>query len=189
MQFVAFFRNVNLGQGLAPTRPQLEAAFAAAGSAGAASFQTAGTVVFAAAGEPAAETILAGARERLLEWRGLREPAYLAPLGHLAELVAADPFTGCDLSDVLDTSATLMPRDALAGLTLPLASPGGDVVVVRLTAYLALTLRRRTGAHPGSPTPFFEKLLGIRATTRGWNTIQRLVRKYAASERTNGPQE
>ena len=180
MKYVAFFRNVNLGQGRSPTRPQLEAAFATAGAGDARSFQTAGTVVFSAADEPVAEAVVARARETLFELRGLREPAYVAPLVHLVELVAADPFAGRDLSDVLETFATLMPRDALAQLTLPLASAHGDLEVVRLTPYLALSLQRRTGAMASSPTRFFEKLLGVPATTRSLGTIQRLVNKHGA---------
>jgi uncharacterized protein (DUF1697 family) len=189
MKFVAFFRNVNLGQGINPTRPQLATAFVAAGAPDAASFQTAGTVVFAAEDETAAEAIVAQARETLFELRGLREPAYLAPLDHLIQLVAQDLFAGRDLADVLDISATLAPRDALATLRLPLASPRGDVEVIHLTPYLALTLRRQVGSTAGSPTPFFEKLLGVPATTRGWSTIVRLVKKHAAPGRNDALQE
>lgn len=178
MKFVAFFRNVNLGQGISPTRPQLEAAFASAGASGARSFQTAGTVVFSAAGMPTAEKVVAGARETLLEERGLREPAYIAPLDHLAELVVADPFAGYDLAGAFDASATLLPRDPLSRLSLPLASPRGELEVIRLTPYLALSVGAQVNPSRENPTSFFERLLGVPATTRGWGTIVRLVKKH-----------
>ncbi len=180
MRFVAFFRNVNLGQGHSPTRGQLEAAFAAAAAHEARSFQTAGTVVFSAEHEPAAAAVIERARGVLLAQCGLPEPAYFAPLDHLADLVAADPFAVCDLSNVLDSNATFMSRPALAHLSLPLRSPRGDVEVLRLTPYLALSVRRQIDGHVLSPTAFFEKLLGAPATTRSWGTILRLVSKHSA---------
>jgi hypothetical protein len=189
MRFVAFFRNVNLGQGINPTRPQLEAAFAEAGAPNASSFQTAGTVVFSAADEPAAEAAVAGARERLLALRGLREPAYVAPLAHLVELIRSNPFAGYDLAVAFDAGVTLMPRDALARLSLPLASPRGGFEVVCLTPYLAPTVGPRTSVARENPTPFFEKLRGVPATTRGWGTIVRLVKKHSPTEATDALQK
>ena len=38
---------------------------------------------------------------------------------------------------------------------------------------------RVVGRSPGSPNAFLEKLLGLPATTRVWNTVVRLVDKHA----------
>jgi uncharacterized protein (DUF1697 family) len=189
MKYVAFFRNVNLGQGINPTRPQLEAAFASAGASEVRSFQTAGTVVFSAAGEPEAELMVARARETLLELRGLREPAYVAPLDHLIGLVAQEPFVSYDLTGEFDASATVLPRHALARLSLPLVSPRGGFEVIRLTPYLALTVGPRESVSRENPTPFFEKLLNVPATTRSWGTILRLVTKYTLKGEQDALQE
>ena len=177
MKRVAFFRNVNLGQGRSPTKPQLEAAFLAAGAALPQSFQTNGTVVFVADDARAAEAIVGRACALLREMTGLSEPAYVVDLPHLAALVENDPFAGIDREGVFDFSATFLPSAALAKLRAPLASPRGDLEIVRVTEYVALSVSRRVGVSIGNATLFLEKMLGVPATTRGWGTITRLVRK------------
>jgi uncharacterized protein (DUF1697 family) len=179
MRFVAFYRNVNLGQRLSPTRPQLEAAFAEAGAEDAVSFQTNGTVVFSASDERSAQAITDEASAALGLVCGLREPGYAVPLAHLAELVAAEPFRGHAGPDVHEHAATFGPADAFEALSLPLASPRGDVEVIRVTAWVTLSVCRKIMSAPGGATPFLEKTLGVPVTTRSWTTVARLVRKFA----------
>ena len=180
MRYVAFFRNVNLGQGKSPARAELEAAFSESGGGSSQSFQTNGTVVFSAGRDDAAVAIANRAALVLNALTGLSEPAFVAPLGHLAELVAADPFAGLLSPNAFDPSATFMSPDSIARLSAPLASPRGDIEVIRVTPYVALTVRRQVGAGAGAgnATPFLEKLLSAQVTTRGWGTIVRLVKKH-----------
>jgi uncharacterized protein (DUF1697 family) len=178
LRFVAFYRNVNLGQPRSPTRPQLEAALAEAGAEGAASFQTNGTIVFAAADEAVALAVVSAANAALSRVCGLREPAYIAPLDHLAGLVAETPFAGIDGPDIYEHAATFGPPGAFAALRLPLATPRGDVELLRVTPYIALSICRKVIAAPGAATPFLERTLGVPVTTRSWTTITRLVRKH-----------
>lgn len=182
MRFVAFYRNVNLGQRLSPTRPQLEAAFAQAGGAEAVSFRTNGTVLFSAPDEAPSEgraqEIVDRASAALAPVCGLREPGFAVPLAHLVELVLAEPFRGRDGADVHEHAATFGPPGAFAALNLPLATARGDVELIRVTPYVALSVCRKVMASPGAATPFLERVLGAPVTTRSWTTITRLVRKY-----------
>jgi hypothetical protein len=72
-----------------------------------------------------------------------------------------------------------MSDDSLARLSALLISPRGDVELIRVTPFVVLSVSRKVGAGLGNPTPFLEKLLGAPATTRGWGTIERLVRRHA----------
>ena len=63
MKFVAFLRNVNLGQLNSPTRDQLEAAFREAGAPWAASFMSNGTLVFSASDSFHAQAVTQSACE------------------------------------------------------------------------------------------------------------------------------
>jgi hypothetical protein len=58
-------------------------------------------------------------------------------------------------------------------------SARGDVELVDARADAVLSLVHVVGRSPGSPNAFLEKLLGLPATTRAWNTIVRLVDKHA----------
>lgn len=178
MRFVTFYRNMNLGQPRSPTRPQLETALAEAGAEAPQSFQTNGTVVFGATSLAAARAIVEAASASLARVCGLREPAFTIALEPLVALFHEAPFAGVETQALREFNATFMPDEALVRLTAPLTSPRGDVEVLRVTPFVALSASRRVGAGTGSPTPFLEKLLGAPATTRGWGTIERLVRRH-----------
>ena len=178
MKFVTFYRNVNLGQPRSPTRAQLEGALAEAGAEVPKSFQTNGTVVFAAESLPAAREMVERAARALAGVCGLREPGFTIPFEPLAVLVAEEPFAGPGAAGLREFHASFMADEQLARLSAPLVSPRGDVELIRVTPFVALSVSRRVGAGVGYPTPFLEKLLGAPATTRGWGTIERLVRKH-----------
>ena len=178
MRFVTFYRNVNLGQPRSPTRSQLEGALAEAGAVSPQSFQTNGTVVFAAESLPTAREIVARASLKLADVCGLKEPAFTIELEPLVALVAEGPFERVSTESGQAFNATFMADDQLARLSAPLLSPRGDVELIRVTPFVALSVSRRVGAGIGYPTPFLEKLLGAPATTRGWGTIERLVARH-----------
>jgi uncharacterized protein (DUF1697 family) len=63
--------------------------------------------------------------------------------------------------------------------TTPMASKRDDVEAIRFTVSEALSVSRKIGESPGSPNAFIEKHFALPATTRNWNTVVRLVQKYA----------
>jgi uncharacterized protein (DUF1697 family) len=179
MKYAAFFRNLNLGRPNCPSRAQFEKAFVAAGAESAASFLTNGTLVFAARNKTQARKVLALASEALHAECGLKEPAYFRDLGHLAELVALDPFAAVERSSVYEVCVSFLDPKRITLPALPLVSRRGDVEVLRFTKGEALSVCRKIGNTPGSPNAFLEKLLGAPATTRAWNTVVRLVERHS----------
>ena len=180
MKVVAFYRNVNLGQRGSPTRAELEGALAEAGASHPQSFQTNGTAVFEAGSLREARAIEARAGAIMRAACGLKEPAFTIEFEPLARLVAEAPFAGA--GEATELAATFMADESLARLSAPFASPQGDVAVIRVTPFVALSVCRRQGTGPGYPTPFFEKLLGAPVTTRGWGTIERLAARHSAGK-------
>jgi uncharacterized protein (DUF1697 family) len=178
MKWVAFFRNVNLGQGKSPSRVQFEEAFSRAGAGFARSFQTNGTLIFSV-GELSADLILEQACQTLEAISGLQEPAFISRLKHLADLVAGNPFAGFDPPDDYRYSATFMLPASLARLAAPLWSPRKDLEVVRVTGEVVLSVSHLVNERFGDPTSFLEKYLQAKVTTRAWSTISRLVKKFA----------
>jgi uncharacterized protein (DUF1697 family) len=176
--YATFYRNVNLGQPRSPTRSQLEDSLAAAGAGAPQSFQTNGTVVFAAESLTVAREVVERAGRIMAGTCGLKEPAFTIELEPLVAMAEEKPFAGREDENPHEFSATFMSDESLARLQAPLISPRGDVEVIRVTPFVVLSMGRRVGAGLGNPTPFLEKLLGAPATTRGWGTIERLARKY-----------
>lgn len=126
-----------------------------------------------------ARKVLALARQALQVECGLKEPAYIRDLGYLAELVALDPFASVERSSVYERCVSFLHSESITLPALPLASKRRDVEVLRFTRSEALSVSRKVGNTAGSPNAFLEKLLGSPATTRNWNTVVRLVEKYA----------
>jgi len=178
VKYVAFFRNVNLGHPKSPTKSQLEAAFTNAGAEFARSFQTNGTLVFSADNEQTALKVIARACRTLESACGLDEPAFICSLAHLAKLVAADPFAGVNMEDVYQCCASFLPPNAIGKVKATLQSERGDVEIIRVTSKTVLSIARKVGSSPGSPTAFLEKTLSVPVTTRNWNTILRLIEKH-----------
>lgn len=178
MQFVAFLRNVNLGQPKSPTRAQLESAFERAGAAAATSFMSNGTLVFTAAGRRLAESTARRAAALLRADCGLTEPVFVRSLRHLTELVAEDPFADADYAPAAERAFSVFDPAGAPRLSAPLESARRDCLVFRLDAGEAFSLMRTIAGQTGYPTPVLEKALGRPVTTRGWTTILRLVRKH-----------
>src|SRR5215210_8686594 len=93
MRFVAFLRNVNLGQSKSPTRAQLENAFLQAGASTATSFINNGTLSYSVSRGRLAQTTANRAHNVLQQACGLKEPIFVCSFQHLVELVAENPFS------------------------------------------------------------------------------------------------
>ena len=181
MQYAAFFRNLNLGRTNCPTKAQFETAFVGAGATSASSFLTNGTMVFSVGPTGRPRQLLADACTLLRERCGLREPAFIRPLGDLAEWVAMRPFASVDPASVYACCISFLhPECDVLAEPLPPANTRGDVRVVHCTATEVFSISLKPGRSPGSPNAFIEKQLGRPATTRNWNTVLRLVQRHAA---------
>lgn len=164
---VAFFRNLNLGQrrSKSPTRPELLDAFQRAGSPGAVNFQVNGTIVFETEGDAQA---VADEAVRLL-----------TPVCGYADLAIARPvpfILGLELEDLAGHDPRLAEVSFFHGPDpfpepLPWVSPGAGVTVVRADAGHALSLDQD---ETKGATWTLERLLGMRVTSRGVPTMQRL---------------
>jgi uncharacterized protein (DUF1697 family) len=178
MKFVAFHRNVNLGQPKSPTRSQLEAAFLQAGASEAASFMSNGTLVFSVARSRVAPRTAQQAREILSRVCGLTQPVFVQSFPYLAQLVAEYPFVKFTDPDIVERCISFFEPKATAQLEPPLESERKDCLVFRATAGLALSIVREVNGKIGYPTPVLERELNLPVTTRGWTTIVRLVERY-----------
>jgi uncharacterized protein (DUF1697 family) len=181
VKFAIFLRNVNLGRPGAPTRAQLEQAFADAGGIEPQSFQVNGTLVFSARSMAGAERVLRKALKLLQAECGLAEPGCVRSVEELAPFVESRAFKRYDPDEVYELCLSFAcdRSTPLAG-ELPLDNPTGDVRVLSLADGNALTVSWKLGASPGSPNHFLERATGAAWTTRAIGTIRRLVAKHGA---------
>ena len=177
MKFVAFFRNVNLGQHNSPTRGQLESAFLQAGASEAASVLSNGTLVFSVSDSLIARSTADRACETLRQICGLNQPAFVRSLSHLATLAAEEPFAGFGDLAVYERCISVFDTQAMPQIGLPLESQRKDCIVFRIDDGEALSVTREINGKAGYPTPVLEGALRVPVTTRSWTTLLRVLDK------------
>jgi uncharacterized protein (DUF1697 family) len=180
VKFAAFLRNVNLGRPGAPTKAQLEQAFADAGGVDAQNFQVNGTAVFGARSQGGAERVLRKALKLLATECGLAEPGCVRSLEELAPLAESRVFKPYDAEEVYEFGLSFAcEREVAAPGRLPLDNPKGDVRLLALEDGNALSVCWKRGASPGNPNLFLERTTGVPWTSRSIGTIRRLLAKHA----------
>jgi len=175
MLSVAFFRNMNLGQSRShsPTRPVLEGAFSTAGAERVRSFQTNGTVLFDPLDQAPAD-VLQRVRTILAHAVGYTDIAPSQPLAAVVALVVA---TRAAIEIDLAICTTFFDPGTPAAWAVPgaILDEVGTVVVVAGPGWVVTRV-----APGGDPTTAVQRHLGQRATTRGYRTVERLLRAAGA---------
>jgi uncharacterized protein (DUF1697 family) len=95
----------------------------------------------------------------------------------LEQLAATDPFPTTGLPPDLRRFVSVLAKKPRQLPPLPFGYPAGkdwQVRIVGVSGKLAWALWRRLGRSPVDPNGVIEKYLGVRATTRNWNTVVRL---------------
>lgn len=163
---VAFFRNLNLGQGWSPpTGAALEEPFLAVGATWVRSFQSNGTVAFDPGGRRATDVAVAVGR-RLAEATGYVDLCVVQPASELALLVSELATTAAPHDMV--TFFTGDERAALDGVDVLGRGPGWVVTTFDQT--------------PRNPSRDVLAAIGSRATARTFGTVTRLGRTLGLGE-------
>lgn len=178
MRFVAFIRNVNLGQPKSPTRGQLEDAFLQAGASTAVSFLSNGTLIFSISDDHVPQRIANRACKSLQHVCGMNQPVFVCSLQHLKDLVAEDPFSHINHSDISGRAISFFDPTIETRPAAPIESKRKDCFIFRIGAGEALSVIREVNGKTGYPTPVLENILNSPVTTRNWTTILRLINKH-----------
>ena len=167
---VAFFRNLNLGQGWAPTRVQLEAAFAAVGATGIDSVQVNGTVVF----DHRAPVRAAGeVRELLRTLTGYADVVVVRRAGWLLDLVQRADLLG--LPEGLPVEVALFDARPPFPLDLPWTTPDGRLRVLLGDHRHAVTSFHDDSGRGSNATVVLQDVTGVKVTSRSLGTVRRVA--------------
>jgi hypothetical protein len=82
--------------------------------------------------------------------------------------------------------ATFLSTQAKTVPMLPLSSRRGDICVFEIRKDVVLSHRFKVNGNAGDANALAERLFGIPSTSRSWNTVQGLVRKFSVSPTTKG---
>jgi uncharacterized protein (DUF1697 family) len=97
--------------------------------------------------------------------------------GELEQLAASNPFPARVLPPDVRRFVSVLAKRPPKQPSLPLSYPAGEdwqVRILGVSGRLAWALWRRVGRSFVDPNSVIERHLGVRATTRNWNTVVRL---------------
>jgi uncharacterized protein (DUF1697 family) len=125
----------------------------------------------------------AAIRREILAALSFEPEVFVRPAGEILALVRSEPFARVRFSKDLRGWVAVLGRPSKARPTLPLATPAGKDWSVRFDrvegAYALGLWRRRPGGFV-SPNKVVEISLGVPATMRYWETIERVARLIEA---------
>jgi uncharacterized protein (DUF1697 family) len=134
-----------------------------------------GNVTFAASPDRL-DAIAAQLEEKIASVIGRREEVFIRSLDALATAVASEPFAHVMADDVYERCVTFFRTEVTPALAIPTQTERGDAVLFDTGPGQVFSITRLVGGRPGQPGRVIEAALGVRATTRNWNTIERIVR-------------
>jgi uncharacterized protein (DUF1697 family) len=176
-RYVAFIRNVMIGRaGL--HRDVLLRIFAGAGAMDPRSHLATGNVSFE--WDSGDVTALIEATQVGIERTiGRFEPVFVRSVAVLRSSVASQPFRITPISDVGHRCVTF--TESSARTDLPIVSPREDAYIFDANETDWFSVTRLVEGRGGNVNRMIEKALSCAATTRNWNTIERIVKLHEPS--------
>jgi len=174
MQWVVFLRAVNVG-GTNRCQPALIAKELA--KFGVVNIGAVGTFVVR---EDVSESVLCAAIARKLPFKC---EIMICPARDIIKLAATDPFARQPSGPEITRFVSVLAKGFRALPPLPLSLPSGDdwlLKIIAIQGRFVLGLYRRQ-MKAISYLGKIEKLLGVPATTRNWNTIKKVVKILEAN--------
>src|SRR5437867_2048501 len=174
--YVAFLRAINVAGQKLIKMPELTRILSSAGFRNVRTYIQSGNVIFDSAS--ANSTALTRKLERTLkEAFGYQVTVVLKTLAELKHLVMRDSFkqAGTDSGAIL--FVVLLADDPKNRPKLPLILDKENLEVIEVKDRTALVVaRRKKNGRFGFPNAIVEKALGVSATTRNWNTVNKVVK-------------
>jgi len=177
MKYLAFLRAINVGGKNKITKDEQIALFEDVGGNNVDAYLNTGNIVFST--EEPIDEINTAVEEQLSRKFGTDMPVMIFLFDIIENLVANPPFEGEEPADGYRWYATLL-RDTTRTMEIPsvYSISTGDYQFIHQQDGVVFTVlkRKKAGA---SPNAYLERTLETFCTTRNWNTMQRIVERWA----------
>jgi uncharacterized protein (DUF1697 family) len=183
-RYVGLLRAVN-GVKLNPIlKEELRLLFTESGAAWAETYIASGNVVFEC---PPAKLpdLLRRAHNRLRIQHDIEQPIIVRKMTELVALREGG-VPPINRPDYIGVTATFLSCPAKTMPELPVTSRRGDICVFEMRKDVVLSHRFQVNGNAGDANALAERLFGVPGTSRSWNTVRGLVRKFNASPTAKG---
>jgi len=174
-RYVAFIRNVMIGRSDLHANVLLEL-FDGAGAQETRSHLATGNVSFISR-ESSLEAIVEATQRGIRSTMGRFEPVFVRSVDALRQAVRANPFAEVPIVEIRDRCVTFTELSG-GRLNVPIHSARGDVVIFGQDGHDIYSATHLVNGRGGNPNRMIEKELSCRATTRNWNTVERIVKMF-----------
>lgn len=168
---VAFIRNVMVGRANLH-RDVLLRIFDDAGAVEPRSHLATGNVSFGWDGADLAG-LIAATQDGIAVTMGRFEPVFVRSVAALRDAVQREPFRITPIRDVGHRCVTF--TQSAGHLTLPIVSPREDAYIFDRHGTDFMSVTRLVDGRGGNVNRMIEKAMACAATTRNWNTVERIV--------------
>ena len=183
-RYVALQRAVNGGQINTILKEDLRSLFTESGAGWAETYIASGNVVFECL-PLELPGILERAHDRLRTRHKIEQPVIVRTMTELVVLCegGVPPISG---PDYIGVTATFLSCPAKGVPKLPVTSRRGDICVFELRQDVVLSHRFKVNGNAGDANALAERLFAVPSTSRSWNTVKGLVKKFSALPTTKG---
>jgi len=175
VRYAAFLRAINVGGRNPVPMAGLRRLFETAGYTGVKTILQSGNVLF---GAPSSnlDTLARKLGARLRKWLGHDVAVMVRPLAELGALVESDPFRGCAIEPDAKKYVAFLGASPIRKPSLPFVSEHDGLEAFAVKRRAVFIVSRKVKGRFGFPNDFIESRLGVLATSRNWNTIERIVK-------------
>ncbi|HWN08694.1 MAG TPA: DUF1697 domain-containing protein [Pyrinomonadaceae bacterium] len=182
--YVALLRGINVGGNKLIKMADLREVFESSGFKSVRTYIQSGNVIFETR-DSDADKVVRKIEKAIYQSLGHEVTVILRTVAELKNLVEGDHFKHIESEEDVMRFVTFMSAEPLRAPRLPFVIPkeNAEILVIRnRTAFLAC--RRKPNGMFSFPNAFFEKEFGVSATTRNWNTVNKILELV---KRLDGP--
>jgi uncharacterized protein (DUF1697 family) len=173
--YIAFLRGINVGGKNLIKMEDLREVFESLGLRNVRSYIACGNIVFESI-DTNSSSLGRKIEKKIEKELEQKVVVLLFKIAEIEEMLKRDPFKRIKANEDVMLCVALLAEEPSMKLSLPLVSAVEklEVVEVRRRAAFVVARRKKTGWF-GFPNNFVEKQLGIRATTRQFTTLQKII--------------
>ncbi len=172
--YIAFLRGINVGGQKIITMERLRQQFSSMGFTNVSSYIQSGNILFSSP-ETNRQLLTSTIEQNLSNAFGFYISTIIRTIDELNAILSDTAFSNCD-KETTKQYIAFFQEEPKKPLSIPFFSPTKDLEVVKITRTEAYIVSHLVKGRYGFPNNFLEKELEIVATTRNWNTLDKIIK-------------
>lgn len=174
MQYVVFFRGINVGGHKKAPMADLKKMFSKMGFENIKTLLNSGNAVFKTQ-KTKPENLIGNIEENFQKTFGFESKIMLRTMEEIKALVDLKPFENIQVDKDTRLYVSFLPKATESNLELPYSSPNDDFKIIQKTEKEVFSYLNVKTARSVDAMAFLEKEYGKDITTRNWSTVLKIV--------------